>query len=100
MLAGVVAADGGNVVTRHLTMSTYHHINTHHTLIIVSNTDLGSSEVVSGAGPGGGGRGKAGVHKVQPDPANVGVSLVQGVLARGSRVVGVWETFDNINSLV
>ena len=64
--------------------------------MIVSNTDLGPGEVVSGAGPGGRGRGKAGVHKVQPDPANVGVCLVQGVLARVRRVVGVWKTFNNI----
>ena len=61
----------------------------------MSNTDLSASEVVSGAGPSGRGRSKAGVHKVQPDPANVGVCLVQGVLARVRRVVGVWETFNN-----
>ena len=98
MLASVVAADGGNVVTRHLTTSPHHTSHITHSMI-VSNTDLSASEVVCGAGPGGGGRGKTGVHKVQPDPANVGVCLVQGVLARVSRVVGVWETF-NIISIV
>lgn len=60
------------------------------------HADLGPGEVVGGAAPGGRGRGQARVHKVQPDPANVGVGLVQGVLACGRRIVRVGITYFTI----
>ena len=56
-------------------------------------SDLGPGEVVGGAAAGGRGRGQARVNKIQADPANVGVCLVQGVLAGVRRIVRAWETY-------
>ena len=57
------------------------------------NADLGASEVVCSAGPGCGGCGEAGIYKVESNSADLGVGLVQGVLAGACSVVGVWITF-------
>ena len=90
MLTGVVATDWRDVVSSHLTKNKVKKI-----LLsggFFSSTDLCASEVVCSAGPGCGGRGQAGVHKVQSDSANIRAELAQSVLAGRRSIVGVRET--------